>query len=1222
MWYAENCKDGDIIMMDLKWPFWPESTYAANWNVGISGESGGSFSFYGGYHCQIAESGPGNRAYTDREMQSKHRPGSIWSFWGANKVTGEPVRIHAVSRYNYPLQYGGESCSGAAGGIGWPLKADQWYTMLIRIWTPLEKEEAGYCYVGRWTKDVKDARWYLYGIAKVPTNATTFGGNCGFLEPTGGSAYAIRPIQRRLGYYRQKGEWKKSDTVTIDIPPRSGPFDMNVIGEVIEDGRVVHLEYGVSNKSNVPFHIKGVKMREPGKKYVLKVQQPDQPSLDKPLVENVEATSTGSQVVVSWGIPDNSSPQLYYKVEVFDNAKCDGVPVAVHESRMPITRNVLLDAAVKNPTVRLTVSDIFDQTATPVVVAATSREGPAARAASHDMDPGLQYRYYTKDDDRHVNVFFNASEKLAQSRQEKHFWISLDELDDGKLTQQGISNGFDTSLRGSRMHGYGFTFHGFLKVPKTGIYLFDMRGTDGYRLSIDDSVALEWDGLHGPEDRFFHLHLAEGFHPIRLDYFFDRQKPFLEINWQGPGMTRRGIPSTALYHQPDSSVPELELNIANATEDGKTLVLEHGTVNEQLPLSTDRPGIVTIAAKVNENGRKIEKVILYHDDMIITAMSGEELKAGGIFQDLLPKGKADLWARVFYDDNHTCDSTRVPIQVGSKPVEGWKVGVTGEKDSVFNLVQTAPNAFTFVGEGEFILNHKVKGDFTMTCKIDSYIGGKGEPVNNSAFAGLAVRENGNDHWFQRGQVFEFRRVAKQGLRTTQNNPDPAGGRMGRGIFQQDDAWIRITRQGHKWMAWSSPDGKKWNYCTTHHKRAKEEMDAGAIFSAFPQDAEMYFRASISNLQIDPGVSFDTSIDIEPAKGTANVTMAGIAAAPSDPKIAVLRTTDQGIFRTTDQGKTWTSANGNLTGPASAVRSLAIHPTNPDIMIRAAGYADENGTFAGGLYKTVDGGKSWKQLPFEGDFDGNGPMAVCGEVVVFMPHHPDIVLVGTETKGLFRSEDGGRTWENVIPAGPRFSAVKVQRFQKIASSYCQIAAVTCPDRFVPIIGRGKSRFTTSERNTLIYSSNNKGVSFGQTSSQDDLGYLNIGINYANEFVGLSTHGMVFGMGMGEVNFLYVNNHHVESLRPFIACGTSPKKDSLATRSIMMAVNPTASRPFSWFDGGGWLWTSKENPNPAFKGAIKIEPGDFNLEASADKWWVLGLDGLYYSDDFLETLKRVR
>jgi hypothetical protein len=90
-------------------------------------------------------------------------------------------------------------------------------------------------------------------------------------------------------------------------------------------------------------------------------------------------------------------------------------------------------------------------------------------------------------------------------------------------------------------------------------------------------------------------------------------------------------------------------------------------------------------------------------------------------------------------------------------------------------------------------------------------------------------------------------------------------------------------------------------------------------------------------------------------------------------------------------------------------------------------------------------------------------------------------------------------------------------------------------------------------------------------------------------------------MGEVNFLYVNNDHVESLRPFIACGTSPKKDSLATRSIMMAINPTAPQPFTWFDGGGWLWVSKENPNPAFKGAIKIEPADFNLEASADKWW---------------------
>ena len=111
-------------------------------------------------------------------------------------------------------------------------------------------------------------------------------------------------------------------------------------------------------------------------------------------------------------------------------------------------------------------------------------------------------------------------------------------------------------------------------------------------------------------------------------------------------------------------------------------------------------------------------------------------------------------------------------------------------------------------------------------------------------------------------------------------------------------------------------------------------------------------------------------------------------------------------------------------------------------------------------------------------------------------------------------------------------------------------------------------------------------------------------------------------MGQVNFLYVNNPHVESLRPFIAFGTARLKNKGHTRSLMMAINPTASRPFTWFDGGAWFWTSKKNTNPAFKGALKIEPGDFTLDASADEWWILGLDGLYYTDDFCKTLNKVR
>ena len=135
------------------------------------------------------------------------------------------------------------------------------------------------------------------------------------------------------------------------------------------------------------------------------------------------------------------------------------------------------------------------------------------------MAQGLQYEYLTKDSSRHVNVLLPKSDKAHGSKTETHYWVSLDELKDGKLVQKGISNGFDTSLRGKRNHGYGFRFNGFLDVPKTGFYLFSVRGTDGYSLKIDNKNALEWDGLHGPEYRYFHLNLKKGFRLITFYNF-------------------------------------------------------------------------------------------------------------------------------------------------------------------------------------------------------------------------------------------------------------------------------------------------------------------------------------------------------------------------------------------------------------------------------------------------------------------------------------------------------------------------------------------------------------------------------------------------------------------------------------------------------------------------------------------------------------------------------
>ena len=80
-WYGEDVASGaDIIMMDIRWPWWSESTYSANFNVATIPAG---VSAYGGFAGSVETVGAEHRPNLDPEVQSAFRPGSVWSFWGA-----------------------------------------------------------------------------------------------------------------------------------------------------------------------------------------------------------------------------------------------------------------------------------------------------------------------------------------------------------------------------------------------------------------------------------------------------------------------------------------------------------------------------------------------------------------------------------------------------------------------------------------------------------------------------------------------------------------------------------------------------------------------------------------------------------------------------------------------------------------------------------------------------------------------------------------------------------------------------------------------------------------------------------------------------------------------------------------------------------------------------------------------------------------------------------
>ena len=160
-------------------------------------------------------------------------------------------------------------------------------------------------------------------------------------------------------------------------------------------------------------------------------------------------------------------------------------------------------------------------------------------------------------------------------------------------------------------------------------------------------------------------------------------------------------------------------------------------------------------------------------------------------------------------------------------------------------------------------------------------------------------------------------------------------------------------------------------------------------------------------------------DLMGLEGTRNIHR--IIVHPDDPNTVYVGaqgsawgdTEDRGVYKTTDGGKTWNKIlyNNNRTG----IGDLVMDPSNPNKLIAAMWefrrwpWFFKSGGEGSGLYMTLDGGETWKELT---DEDGL-PEGELGRIgVAIAPSNPDIVYAHVESKknAIYRSEDGGFTWE--------------------------------------------------------------------------------------------------------------------------------------------------------------------------------------------------------------------
>jgi photosystem II stability/assembly factor-like uncharacterized protein len=125
--------------------------------------------------------------------------------------------------------------------------------------------------------------------------------------------------------------------------------------------------------------------------------------------------------------------------------------------------------------------------------------------------------------------------------------------------------------------------------------------------------------------------------------------------------------------------------------------------------------------------------------------------------------------------------------------------------------------------------------------------------------------------------------------------------------------------------------------------------------------------------------------------------------------------DRGVFKSTDGGKTWQKVL--FVDDKTGAINLVMDPTNPDVLYAAMWQAQRtpwslvSGGPGSGLYKSTDGGAHWTNLTHNEGF----PTGVLGRIGVSVAaSNPNIVYAIAQAKegGVFRSEDGGKTWKRV------------------------------------------------------------------------------------------------------------------------------------------------------------------------------------------------------------------
>ena len=767
-YHAYNVASGaDVIMQDYRSPNVPPGIYDAIHEENVTSSDGGSGYFYGGFTHQ--------------------NPGTLvqyvcWPASGGFAPYSQQIPFFAGTNMVGYAQIGeGSSC--AIKGF-WPqFTTNLWTREVVRYWQPADgTTHLGY--QGMWIKEPVTGNWYHVGTFLYPFAVTGVTGMSGWQENFSGYG-GIYIVDHGAGYYHKSGAWQMANVINYT----SGH---PIAHASLIDGKTA-TESQVANAALVNNYPISLTM----------LNQPAQPTFDPILINNATASLLSTQLLVQWTMAPASSPQLGYRVEVFDNSGYTGSPVVSFFDNDPEARGKLVNAAgVATPYVRLTISDIFFNTNAPTLITPTN-VAPSAAAVVTGLVPGLAFQYYESPGGD---------------------WTVLPDFTSLTPVLSGVVNFPDVTPRRQRTD-YGFTYTGYLTVPTTGLYQFTLHSGDGSRLIIDGATVINFDGLHD-SSQFMSggLALAAGPHVFNLQYFKGAANRVnstaytdgLGLAWEGPGLAKTDVPAQAFSRLPGANEPAITL-----------LAPTNGAV-----VPCGNPGL---SAAVTANGSTVNHVSYYFTDFYsyyprpahgVDYYLGQAASAPFALNTMVWTAGTNLVrARLVYNTSNVMDSAAVTVATTNSALGAWNWPPL-EMHNYPSGVGVQHNTLTLLGDGMNFLSRQAVGDCTLVARLASLTpntaGPDGITPDGSWRAGIILRGTTNTTIGQPlgdGTTTRFAALfssvgggtyfENDTMRNGNGDANGWSGDLGGG-----NRWYKLQRTGDQFASSVSLDGVNWTLVNT------------------------------------------------------------------------------------------------------------------------------------------------------------------------------------------------------------------------------------------------------------------------------------------------------------------------------------------------------------------------------------------------------------------------